>query len=195
VKELMFGSAAALLCFSAQLDAFESHTRCQDLMTSLDYVSAFSPCSSAASQGHLSAIHDLAILYGGGLGVAQDYAEAVRLLTIAAERGYALSQFQLGLMHTSGAGVPRNNAEGVRLITLAARQGLSRAQYHLGLIYASGSGVAQDYVEAHMWFNIAAATGSGGGARNVAELMMTPQQIAEAQARATRCMRSGYVDC
>jgi len=41
-----------------------------------------------------------------------------------------------------------------------AEQGNAKAQYNLGIMYGEGEGVIQDNVYAHMWFNIAASSGT-----------------------------------
>ncbi len=50
-------------------------------------------------------------------------------------------------------------------------------------MYGNGPGVPQAYVQAHMWFNLAAAQGYEGAAKNrdPAASKMTPARIAEAQ--------------
>ena len=50
-------------------------------------------------------------------------------------------------------------------------------------MYAKGDGVPQDYVRAHMWFSLSAAQGEQSAVKGLemAELRMTPAQIAEAQ--------------
>ena len=80
---------------------------------------------------------------------------------------------------------------------LAADQGFAGAQSNLGVMYYNGEGVPQDYVTAHMWFNIASSMGneSGGKAREEVAGRMTPEQIAEAQRRASLCVNSTYTDC
>ena len=80
---------------------------------------------------------------------------------------------------------------------MAAEQGNTTAQYNLGLMYASGRGVLQDDVLAHMWWNIGGANGDAGGSENRGKIeqRMTREQIADAQARARRCMSSNYQDC
>lgn len=79
----------------------------------------------------------------------------------------------------------------------AAVQGSSFAQHELAVSYANGEGVTQNNVQAHVWFNIASANGSESAAegRNRVAALMTPQQIAEAQTRAQRCLDSNYTDC
>ena len=74
-------------------------------------------------------------------------------------------------------------ATALRLWRPLADQGNAHAQFNLGAMYANGQGVPQDYVRAHMWFNLSAAQGNQGAAKNrdIAARRMTPAQIAEAQ--------------
>jgi TPR repeat protein len=55
-----------------------------------------------------------------------------------------------------------------------------------GLMLAKGQGAPQDPVEACKWFQLAAAQGHAGAARNRELLVegLSPEQIAEAQQRA-----------
>jgi uncharacterized protein len=78
----------------------------------------------------------------------------------------------------------------------AADQRDARAQNNLGLAYANGRGVSQDYIEAYKWFNGAAAIASHKDVRERAmkhqdavAKKMTPEQIAEAQKRASEWKR------
>ena len=77
------------------------------------------------------------------------------------------------------------------MVCRAVEQGEADAMYNLGAMYANGEGVPQDYVEAHKWRNLAAARASAGNQKEYAETrdalatLMTPQQIADAQKRAT----------
>lgn len=75
------------------------------------------------------------------------------------------------------------SSEAAALLERAARADDPRAQEELGQLYSSGIGVTQDYVTAHKWMNLAAALGRRGAAetREVLSLLMTPEQIAEAQ--------------
>ena len=69
----------------------------------------------------------------------------------------------------------------------AAAQGDAIAQYNLGLMHARGQGIRKNYVEAHKWWSLAEASGdrSAGKNRRAVEKLMTPEQIAEAQRRAS----------
>jgi len=116
---------------------------------------------------------------------------------MAAEQGHADAQNNLGHMYLNGRGVPQDDAEAVRWYRLAAEQGNAVAQSSLGFMYETGQGVLQNIVLAHMWFNIASANGDEDATRNRALAVdkMTREQIADAQARASACMLSGYQDC
>lgn len=67
----------------------------------------------------------------------------------------------------------------------AAEQGCDESQFYLGLMYALGKGVPRDDVLAYMWFNISDANGLGLGRgesiRDILEVILTPEQLAEAQ--------------
>jgi TPR repeat protein len=61
------------------------------------------------------------------------------------------------------------------------------ALFELGLTYSTGrGGIAVDLVEAHIWFNLAALSGSTRGQECRAEIAieMTAREIAEAQRQA-----------
>ncbi len=144
-----------------------------------DAVAMWRPC---AEQGNADAQYILGVMYERGDGVPRDYVEAVRLYRLAAEQGHANAQTALGTMYFTGDGVPQDDVEAVRLYRLAAEQGHANAQFNLGNMYRYGYGVPQDYVLAHMWFNIASANGTDGQyQRDAVAILMTPQQIAEAQ--------------
>ena len=68
----------------------------------------------------------------------------------------------------------------------AAEAGDRRAMLALGRLFAKGLGAPQDYVEAHKWFNLAASRGEEAAVeeRDALTAGMTPDQVAEAQARA-----------
>jgi len=119
------------------------------------------------------------------------------LYKLAAKQGYAPSQYNLALLYRNGEGVAQDYKEAVRLYKLAAKQGNADAQYNLALGYAHGNGVIQDMVLAHMWFNIAASNGheNANTNRNVAESLMTSEQIAKAKELARECIKKNYKDC
>lgn len=85
----------------------------------------------------------------------------------------------------SDAGRP---AEALEQWRVAADDGDSRAMLALGRLYEMGMGTPQNYILAHMWFNLAASRGEmdAVAAREALAARMTPQQVAEAQERASQ---------
>ena len=144
-----------------------------------------------ANAGDANAQHNLGYAYDIGKGVPQDYAQAVSWYRKAADQGYAAAQNNLGKAYANGQGVPQDYAQAVSWLRKAADQGYADAQFNLGVAYSNGQGVPQDYVEAHKWFNLAASRVSAENQKTFAEgrdalaSLMTPQQIADAQQRAT----------
>ncbi len=115
-------------------------------------------------------------------------------LLARAEKGDADAQNLLGRYHASGQGVPKDYSQAVAWWRKAADQGKAAAQYNLGAMYFTGQGVVQDYVEAHKWRNLAAALASSENQQEYADTRdavaksMTPEQLAEAQKRASEWM-------
>ena len=165
--------------------------------TAGDYATAVQEWRPLAEQGEARAQNNLGVMYENGDGVLQDAAEAVRWYRMAAEQGEAGAQNNLGVMYANGDGVLQDYAEAVRWYRMAAEQGNATAQNNLGVMYENGRGVLQDAVLAHMWYNIGSANGNVFGSENrgAIEPLMTREQVADAQARARRCMSSGYQDC
>ena len=161
------------------------------------YVQAFNILKPLALSGVAEAQFDLGACYEFGLGVAQDYVEAVKWYKLAAEQGNAKAQFGLGASYDVGQGVLRNYVEAVKWYKLAAEQGNASAQTNLGIMYAKGLGVAQDFVSAHKWFNLAAITGTKDAVKNrdAIEIIMSKQQIEEAQKLARECLARKYKGC
>ena len=85
----------------------------------------------------------------------------------------------------------------MEIYRLAADQGYAMAQYNLGVMYGNGRGVVQNYVTAHMWGNIARANGNDIADELLDDLeqLMSKDQIARAQQRASDCMANQYKNC
>ncbi|WP_176441087.1 tetratricopeptide repeat protein [Oceanicola sp. 22II-s10i] len=118
--------------------------------------------------------------------MSQGEAGAEDWLQARADEGMRAAQAALGL---ELAGREGQQAEGVALLTKAAEAGEIVAQLALGEAWARGEyGLTQDYVQAHAWLNMAAASGHAAAAerRDVVAQLMTPEQIAEAQAMTRR---------
>jgi len=86
-------------------------------------------------------------------------------------------------MYDHGQGVRKDYKQAFKWTRKSAEQGHTESQYKLGLIYALGKGVHKDYVMAHMYFNIAAVSGSKDVVdnRGLLEKMMTPSQIEKSE--------------
>ena len=116
----------------------------------------------------------------------QDYQEALRWSRLAADGGDGSGQTVLASLYQTGrGGVEQDFEEAVRLYRLGAEQGHPSAQVLLGTMYMAGQGVEQDLVSAYMWMSLgASAPGVSSGGLEVLPQFMTPEQIAEAEARA-----------
>lgn len=146
-----------------------------------------------AEQGDADAQALLGVVYYNGRGVEQDYGEAVRWSRLAAEQGNARGQALLGVAYYSGHGVAQDFDEAARWARLAAEQGDAGAQVVLGTLYLNGTGVARDHVSAHAWLTLASSASGIAGARELRDRVaerMTPEQVAEAQARARELEQS-----
>jgi len=100
-------------------------------------------------------------------------------------------QVLLAELYLSGiSGELTNDAaieDAVTLLTKAAGKEDPRAYYRLGQLNAAGDGpIPQDLIKAHAWYNLAAARGLEQAVeqRDVVALLLSPDQVAEAQARA-----------
>lgn len=151
-----------------------------------DFTTAFRLWRPLAERGDGRAQGLLGLMYRQGKGVLRDDREAAHWYRLAAAQGFAVLQYELGVMYSNGQGVPEDHREAVRWYRMAAEQGEADAQLNLGAMYANGEGVPRDYVQAYMWFNLAAAQGQETAMNNreILTRLMTPAQIAEAQALA-----------
>ena len=194
-KLIMVASFAfSLLATAAFADDAQS---CWRNVSLGQYGLALQPCAAAAEQGNARAQNTLGVMYQEGWGVAQSNTEAVRWYRAAAEQGDEAAQTNLGVMYQQGLSVSQNYTKAVYWYRSAAEQGYELAQFALGALHAQGLGVERDFIQAYIWSNIAAANGYELAAelRNISAMQLTEQQIAEAQARAQRCLDSNYTHC
>lgn len=114
-----------------------------------------------------------------------------------ANLGELKAQKNIALLFHTGRSGQKNLRHALKWYLAAAKQEDVNSQEVVGMLYYAGTGVPQNYLQAHVWSNIAASNGSNSAAqtRRDAEHWMTPEQIAEAQARAQRCLESNYADC
>lgn len=159
---------------------------------SLDYKKAFKLYMLAAEQSYSEAQFELGVMYYEGQGVPQNYKRMIKWYTLAAKQGVSEAQFDLGIMYNRGKGVAQDSNRAVKWITMAADQGHRLAQLKLTVMYGKGEqGIPQDYIRAHMWANIMDASHIRLNSRNIPSsrdllaLKMTPEQIEQAQEKAS----------
>jgi TPR repeat protein len=130
----------------------------------------------------------LSQMYAHGNGVAEDKKEARNWLQRSAEHGNTDAQLELGNALREGLGGVQDYGRAAMWLQQAAENGNADAQYSLGLMYRWGMGVAPDLAKAYIWFNLAAAQGVTGAEpqRDAALRLLTPSQVAAAQAEASR---------
>ena len=157
----------------------------------------FDEMKALAEQGNAGAQYNLGYMYDTGDGVPENDSEAVKWYRKAAEQGLAGPQFNLGIMYANGEGVPENESEAVKWYRKAADQGHSGAQSNLGYMYANGEGVPENNIRAYVWWSMGKTQGNATAAGNIDKLKskMTPQQIADGQALASKCYESDYKNC
>lgn len=162
-----------------------------------DYVSALKIFRSLAAQGDPKAQYNLGQMSLEGQGIAQNYPDAAKWFRLAAVQGDALAQHNLAVLYENGQGIAQDYSEARKWYRLAAAQGIARSQSNLGLMYGKGQGGPKDLLRAHMWLSLGAMQGNANAAKNrdVAEKMMTSQQITEAQKMARKCQQQNLKDC
>ena len=135
----------------------------------------------------------LTVLLASNAFAAPDFDETMA----EAKQGAAYAQFNLGVMYDNGDGIPENDAEAVKWYRKAADQGHAKAQSNLGVMYYNGDGVPENHVRAYVWLSMAKTQGYESAKKGVETVknLMTKQQIAQAQALATKCYESDYKDC
>lgn len=131
----------------------------------IDKTKAAAWWTRAAGQGHLRAMHNLALLNIAGIPkdsggtVVQNYADALKWLRAAAGKGFPNSQYTLGKMYQYGLGVKQNDKRAALLFKRSAEQGFARAQYNLAKAYRDGAGVPVNKAQSFALFRKAAEAG------------------------------------
>ena len=112
----------------------------------------------AADKGSSSAMVELGVLYGTGVGVARDEAQARKLFERAAQAGNPRGVSNLAAL---GGGASSDPARARELLSKAAETN-AEAQYQLGMMLAEGNGGARDDTAARTLFEKAAAQNHPG---------------------------------
>jgi localization factor PodJL len=84
----------------------------------------------AAEQGHVRAMHNLAVLSAADRKSA-DHAAAARWFLRAAQHGLTDSQYNLAILYQTGRGVEKNLGQAYKWFALAARNGDKEAEGRL----------------------------------------------------------------
>ena len=151
-----------------------------------DYGQAMAWYRKAAEQGHAEAKFALGMIYANGESVPRDAVQAVAWISKAAEQGLVKAQLALGLMYSNGERVLVDESSVTQMMER------SRLEYSVGFVDAKynlgDQGVPVDYQQAYAWFSVAAAKGDAYADRyrDISAKKLSPTQIAEAQALATR---------
>jgi hypothetical protein len=119
-------------------------------------------------------------------------------LRTLAEQGHPVAQFNLGVMHDFGqGGAVQDHKIAFGWYSRAAAQGHAGAQFNLGGLYYEGLGVEKNLVRSVMWFTLAGMAGFSGAAKNrtAVSSLLSPAQVAQAQALVRACQQSGFKQC
>ena len=104
---------------------------------------AFQWFAAAASQGNVKAMHNLAIAFLNGAGVAKNPSTAVYWFTKAAKTGYRDSAFDLGVLYERGEGGSQNPHEALKWYDTAASLGDQQAAQRAALLRSQLLQIAQ----------------------------------------------------
>jgi TPR repeat protein len=135
-----------------------------------------------------AAEHELARMYGNGLGTPKSPAEEHNWLQRSARHGNVLAQYELGIALRDGRGTIQDYEEALKWLQKAAEGGNADAQFALGQMHRTGMGTPIDHVKAYVWLNVAAAQGVPGAAsaRDTVLARLSAAELAEGQAEARR---------
>jgi len=155
-----------------------------------DDAEALSWYKKAAARQHAAAQFNVGMAYKDGRGVRQNYKEAIYYLNAAAHQKFARAEVELGRIYLYGLGVPIDQQKGVGWYQRAAERGVAKAQLGLGRVYSTGQGAAIDHVQAYKWYSLVlmgkdisrSDSTNATTFRNNAAAMLTPDQLARAQA-------------
>ena len=137
-----------------------------------DYRRAIEWYLTAAEQGNVLAMSNLASMFLFGKGVPRSPEKALALSLQAAEKGNAVSQARLGAMYAAGDGVPQDALKAEFWLEKAAEQGYVDAQSHLGIMLVKGEYGAEKNVPKGMhWLRIAAEKGQPHAKAALAEVL------------------------
>ncbi len=157
-----------------------------------DYPGVAQTCLELATAAQVKGQECLGFMYLHGDGVAQDADQAISWWKKAAEQGSASAETALGSTYERGHVVPQNYSQAVYWYGKAADQGDAFGMMNLGALVMQGRGAFEDPVDGYKWADLAVSRFPAWAAqardmaianRGMAAARLTPQQLAEAQAR------------
>ena len=116
-------------------------------------VDRFNRQLSAAKDGKVKAMYDVAKLYERGRGTSTNLALAAQWYQKASSAGQTSAQSRLGIMYFKGRGVKQNYKKALQLLNSAAKDNVPSAQYQLANMYELGTGVTQNLEKAIHWYS------------------------------------------
>lgn len=136
----------------------------------------------AAQKGNVEAQVRLGELYAEGEGLEQDEEQAVFWFEQAAALDDDEAQLALGIHYQESLA---DNLTALGWFEKSAGQGNADAQYHLGLLLLGEPGVTRQPARAWMFLSLAAeaSVDEAAEARDVLELGMSPEELADARRR------------
>ena len=185
----VIGLALGLASAPGRAATIESAIAAYDLG---DYTAAYAELLPLAQRDNPTAAYLVSRMLLAGQGITRNTDEGIRWLRFAAARGHAEAQVQLGQRYELGLGIVQSDSEAIRWYRQAAESGSPVGQLYLGMAYTNGrGGTPVDLVTAHMWLNLATAALPPGavrtsvaGLRDAVTAQLTPEEIAQAHARA-----------
>lgn len=136
----------------------------------------------AAQKGNAEAQLRLGELYAEGEGLEQDEEQAVFWFEQAAAQDDDEAQLALGIHYQESLG---DNVTALGWFEKSAEQGNADAQYHMGLLLLGEPGVTRQPARAWMFLSLSAEENvdEAADAKEVLELGMTPEELADARDR------------
>ena len=118
----------------------------------------------SASQGHVGAQYDLAMMYLKSEGIEKDIVSAFFWLQQSASQGHALAQYDLAIMYYNGEGIEKKDPDiAVSWLQQSASQGYALAQYVLARKYYIADMAVRDDEMAFFWMRQSAFQGYAPG--------------------------------
>lgn len=185
---------AAVVCMAGLLWSVAAGAQIETARVAFDkedYAAAYKGYKPAADEGVSEAQYRVGLMHKFGWGAQRDHAIAAGLFRAAAEQAHAEAQSELAIYYKDGRGVAKDMAQAAAWFQKASAQGVGIAQLNLGRFYLAGTGVEKDPVAAYYWLTVAAQNGyiDGMALRVPAAKELTPEQIAETEARAKQARR------